>query len=209
MYWTAGGKWALLSRPFSPSCSFFLSDISPFSSNHFLPFGPLFFLMQLSLIHSFLPLSLSLYDFYPSPPGATQIHFLRFSFLFLVSLSSFSLSLQSCSANNTVSTIVSCTYCSWLFALTWLSSLFWSLVISLPYPLCVTTRFSLINITLQICNILLWASAIWPRKKKEKKTYITLVNKCRGEKNNHQFTTQDLALKRYATLGYMTICSVC
>lgn len=52
-----------VSEPSSPAhpllhLSFSLSDISPFSSNHFLPFGPLFFLMQLSLIPPFLPLSL-------------------------------------------------------------------------------------------------------------------------------------------------------
>lgn len=54
-----------VSEPSSPTHPllhpfFSLSDISPFSSNHFLPFGPLFFLMQLSLIPPFLPLSLSI-----------------------------------------------------------------------------------------------------------------------------------------------------
>lgn len=62
--------------------SFSLSDISPFSSNHFLPFGPLFFLMQLSLICPFFPLSLSFYYFHT--PGCTlfYIGFFFFSFVF-------------------------------------------------------------------------------------------------------------------------------
>lgn len=115
-----------VSEPSSPDhpllhLSFSLSDISPFSSNHFLPFAPLFFLMQLSLIPPFLPLSLCFY--YSQPPLCyfsallCKIFFVSFSPFFRY-LSSHVL------ANNAVSTIVSCTYCSSLFALTWLSPLF-------------------------------------------------------------------------------------
>lgn len=128
--------------------SFSLSDISPFSSNHFLPFGPLFFLMQLSLIPPFLSLSLSNLQFLLLPSFSSSLLFYPARLLapppFFLYLFSHVL------ANNTVSTIVSCTYCSSLFALTWHSPLFWSVVISLPYPRCVTKRFSLINITLQM-----------------------------------------------------------
>jgi len=110
-----------VSEPSSPAhpllhLSFFLSDISPFSSNHFLPFDPPFFLMQLSLIPPFLLVpsvsttsivlcGTSLFYFvrYPPPPC--------FCFVFRY-LSSHVLT------NNTVYTIVSCTYCSSLFALT-------------------------------------------------------------------------------------------
>lgn len=125
-----------VSEPSSPThpflhLSFSLSDISPFSSNHFLPFGPLLFLMQLSLIPSFLPLSL-FYFFHPSLPiGTFLFYFVRF--FVCAYFSSFSIiSTSHVLANNSVSTIVSCTYCSSLFALTWLSPLFCSLAISLP-----------------------------------------------------------------------------
>lgn len=76
-----------VSEPSSPThpflhLSFSLSDISPFSSNHFLPFGPLFFLMQLSLIPPSLPLSL-FHCFYPCLPIVTFLfHFVKFWDLF-------------------------------------------------------------------------------------------------------------------------------
>lgn len=63
--------------PFPSSISPSLSDISPFSSNHFLPFGLLFFLMQLS---PFL-LAFHFPPFFLSPP--ILLAMLHFTFIFI------------------------------------------------------------------------------------------------------------------------------
>lgn len=120
-------RWAV-SEPSSPAHPSL--HISPFSSNHFLPFGPLLSLMQL-FPHSFLFLSSSSSDhlfpliIFCFTCWDTIFFGLLFSSVSVISASHVQV-------NSGVSTIVCRSYCSSLFARTWLSPLFCSLAISLP-----------------------------------------------------------------------------
>ena len=117
-----------VSEPSSPAHpllhpSFSLSDISPFSSNHFLPFGPLFFLMQLSLIPPFLPLSLAIPLFLPLPSFSSHWYFTVLLCRILDFFSCSGLQHYHCQL-----CLLLLRVCSYLAP----SPLFWSLVISLP-----------------------------------------------------------------------------
>lgn len=95
VYWHTGRVSVCIERravsePSSPTHSLLhlhsLLDISPFSSNHFLPFGLLFFLMQLSLIHPFLSLSFPsvlLYNVRRAASHCKMALFLLFPLLYL------------------------------------------------------------------------------------------------------------------------------